>query len=68
MSLIDMRSGPQDHACSGTWEYLGLNAGGHEIYSCDRGHLGIGPHVNAAHECAAGCTDPMPASVRNPHA
>ena len=55
--LIDLRQGPREHTCSGSWVYAGLNAGGHEIYRCDSGrHDAIGPHVNAAHECEPQCS------------
>ena len=55
-TVLDMRHGPVDHACSGSWDYVGLNAGGHEIYRCDSGrHIAIGPHVAADHTCTEAC-------------
>lgn len=54
--LLDARRGPVEHACRGTWQYVGLNRGGHEIYACDSGAHGIiGPHVAADHVCSPVC-------------
>src|SRR5579862_301114 len=42
--VIDMRQGPKDHPCRGTWHYNGLNRGGHETYVCDSlAHTAIWP-------------------------
>lgn len=55
-AVIDARQGSQPHPCPSSWQYLGLNPGGHEIYECGSGeHRRIGAHVNAAHECGDGC-------------
>jgi len=59
--LIDMRNGPQDHACAGSWHYMGLNAGGHELYNCDSGrHYGLAAHVSATHVCGPECVELLP--------
>lgn len=56
MEIIDARFGGQDHKCSGSWNYQGLNTTGHEIYDCDSGkHTIIGPSLDAGHECTDEC-------------
>lgn len=52
---IDARHSPQPHPCAGAWQYVGRNAGGHEIFICTRGHQLIAPHPRGLHACAAPC-------------
>lgn len=55
-SILDARAGSVPHPCAGVWHYAGLNAGGHEVFTCDGAdHVLIGPHVNAGHECGPQC-------------
>ena len=58
-TILDARRGPVDHPCSGTWQYLGLNKGGHETYYCARhdGYI-IAAHVAAGHVCNVTCSEP----------
>jgi len=50
--VIDARHGPQDHPCRGSWQYIGMNRGGHECFACDSGeHSLISAHVAADHVC-----------------
>ena len=56
--ILDGREGHVDHRCRGMWDYLGLNAGGHEIFQCidsDQSHRLISAHVSADHVCVAQC-------------
>jgi hypothetical protein len=69
MNLIDARFAAQPHACYGTWNYNGLNSGGHEIYTCDRvtdEHVIIWAHVAADHKCSDVCAIPFPVPGRCP--
>ena len=49
-----------EHACRGSWRYLGDNSAGHEVYACDSGkHVAVNPHRSALHKCLTclHCTD-----------
>lgn len=63
--ILDAREGHVDHRCRGMWDYLGLNAGGHEIFQCidsDRSHRRISAHVSADHVCEPHCAEAATAS------
>ena len=56
MTVIDARFAAQDHACRGTWDVLGTNAGGHTVQLCGPGLGGCGtlliePHPDPGHQC-----------------
>ena len=50
-TVIDLRNGPQDHACRGSWHYLGRNRGGHNIYQCDASQPHRSIEYLPAHAC-----------------
>jgi len=54
MIILDARHEARDHACGGTWQHMGKNRGGHDVYQCtaaDRPHRIIEAHMYAAHTC-----------------
>lgn len=60
--VIDARHGSEStHTCTGTWDYAGQNAQGHNIYRCEGGRNTTGPHYliekhdDGAHSCTAAC-------------
>lgn len=57
-TVIDARDGKgKPHDCNGSWDLLGRNEGGHEVYNCDKegGHVLIHAHTDRGHECGTGC-------------
>jgi len=44
------------HACKGSWNLLGQNAAGHDVFRCTArpGHLYVAAHRSAPHKCLTG--------------
>jgi hypothetical protein len=46
------------HACIGSWNLLGRNAAGHDVFVCDYGrHVAVQPSRDDAHQCVTSAED-----------